>query len=37
MCNLGYCYKNGIGCEKNQKKAIELYEKAAILGNPQGK
>ena len=36
MVNLGVCYQNGIGCEKNDKKAVQLYEKAANLGNSLG-
>ena len=34
---LGYNYKNGYGFEENIKKACELYEKAAILGNAIGR
>jgi TPR repeat protein len=31
--NLGYCYENGIGIKINKRKAFELYQKAADLGN----
>ncbi|CAB4421483.1 unnamed protein product [Rhizophagus irregularis] len=31
--NLGYCYQNGIGIEKNEKKAFEWYLKAAGKGD----
>ena len=27
--NLGWCYKNGIGLEKDARKAVELFQKAA--------
>jgi len=37
MNDLGYCYRNGYGCEKNEKKAVELYKTAADRGNAQGK
>ena len=33
---MGNCYKNGEGCPKDLKKAFELYEKAANLGNSFG-
>ena len=36
MFNLAYCYKTGNGCEKNQKKAAELYEKASNDGHSKG-
>ena len=26
--SLAYCYENGIGCEKDEKKAFEYYTKA---------
>jgi len=32
---LAECYAKGIGCEKNKKKAEELYEKAAVQGNEE--
>ena len=28
MFDLGWCFEHGIGCEKNEKKALELYRKA---------
>jgi TPR repeat protein len=31
--NLGYCYENGEGVEKDIKKAIEWYQKAAKQGH----
>ena len=31
--NLGYCYQNGIGVEKNEVKAFEWYEKSAKQGD----
>ena len=30
---LGYCYYHGIGISVNKQKAIELFQKAANLGN----
>ena len=36
MLNLGMCYENGTICQKNDKKALELYEKASNLGNEEG-
>jgi TPR repeat protein len=35
--NLADKYENGEGCEQNIKKALELYKKAADLGNDLGK
>jgi TPR repeat protein len=32
MCWLGCCYKKGQGCDQNQTKAVEWYEKSANLG-----
>jgi len=32
MCNLGACYDKGEGCDQNETKAVELYEKSANLG-----
>lgn len=29
QCNLGYCYQNGHGCEKNDRYAVYYYSKAA--------
>ena len=34
--NLGVCYENGYGVEKNLRKALELYEKANIQGCEEG-
>ena len=34
--NMAICYKNGFGCEKNEKKAFEFMEKAANLGCVDG-
>ena len=31
--NLGYCYQQGIGCERNINKAIEIYQEAVKLGS----
>ena len=36
MYNLGVCFQNGTGCEKNEKKAVQVYEKAANLGHASG-
>jgi len=35
--NLAIMYEKGEGCEKNIKKALELYKKSAKLGNYAGK
>ena len=32
MRNLGGCYENGTGVDKNQVKAAELYQRGADLG-----
>lgn len=37
MYNLGINYKNGLGCQKDLKKAREFFEKAAKLGDTDGK
>ncbi len=29
QCNLGYCYQQGQGCEKNDRLAVRYYQKAA--------
>ncbi|GES88019.1 kinase-like domain-containing protein [Rhizophagus clarus] len=34
--SLGYCYENGIGTDIDKKKAFELCQKAADLGNSHG-
>ncbi len=34
MTSLGYMYQNAQGCEKNDAKTLELYEKAAELKQP---
>ena len=31
--NLGVCYANGTGVEKNIQKAVELYQRAVEQGN----
>ena len=33
---MGVCYEDGMLCEKDEKKALEYYEKAANLGNSTG-
>lgn len=30
--NLGYLYANGLGCDSNHARAIELYDEAILLG-----
>jgi len=37
MNNLAYCLEIGIGCDKNEKKAAEFYEKAANIGHNPAK
>lgn len=37
MYELALIYEEGVVCQKNYKKAFELYEKAAGLKNPLGK
>jgi len=37
ITNLGVCFRNGTGCDKNEKKAMELYQKAADMGDASGK
>ena len=34
LTNLGACYEDGIGVEKNAKKAVEYYQQAAEKGYP---
>ena len=36
LCNVGYCYKDGIGVTKNIEKAIECYKKASENGEERG-
>jgi len=36
MNNLGVCLESGSGCDKNEKKSVEFYEKAANMGNEFG-
>ena len=36
-CNLGYCYQNGIGCEKNLRLAVHYYRLAAEDGSATAK
>ncbi len=33
LYNLGYCFMNGYGLNKNLKKAKEYFEKSALRGN----
>ena len=35
MCNLGYCYYQGIGVEENDEEAVKWFRKAAELGQPR--
>src|SRR6185437_15455453 len=35
-CNLGWCYENGIGIDKNKKKTFKWYMKSAKGGNSIG-
>ena len=37
QCNLGMCYEDGDGVEKDLQKAIEWYTKAANQGNTNAK
>lgn len=34
MTSLGYMYQNAQGCEKDEAKALQLYERAAELKQP---
>jgi Leucine-rich repeat (LRR) protein len=36
QCNLGVCYENGLGVEKDEARAAELYAKAAERGYATG-
>ena len=36
ISNLAFCIENGIGCQKDIPKAMELYEKSAKLGYASG-
>src|SRR5947208_2796633 len=33
LCNLGFCYENGIGTDKDENKAFELYLESANGNN----
>ena len=33
MYNVGYCYQNGIGVEKDEHKTFVYYQKATEIGN----
>lgn len=33
QCNLGYCYQNGLGCERDMHRAVHYYKMAAEQGN----
>ena len=35
MCNLGYCYYEGIGVAKDDGEAVEWFRKAAGRGQPR--
>ncbi len=32
VCNLGYCYQHGLGCKKNLKTAMALYQRGILDG-----
>ncbi len=34
ICNLGYCYQNGLGCKKDLKKAISYYRRGILCQKP---
>ncbi|RIB08216.1 hypothetical protein C2G38_367102 [Gigaspora rosea] len=34
--NVGYCYQNGVGVEKDEQKAFAYYQKSAEMGNASG-
>ena len=36
MSTVGYCYESGCGCDQNETKAFEWYEKGAKLGDSSG-
>ena len=36
LCNLGFCYENGIGVERDDQKAVEDYLKAIEQNNLRG-
>ncbi|KAF0541894.1 HCP-like protein [Gigaspora margarita] len=33
ICNVGYCYHNGYGVEKDEHKAFLYYQMSAEMGN----
>ena len=35
--NLGICYSQGLGVEKNDEEALQWFQKAAEAGHPAGK
>ena len=35
MCNLGFCYYQGIGVEENDEEAVKWFAKAAERGQPR--
>ena len=35
MCNLGYCYYQGIGVAENDDEAVKWFQKAAGRGQPR--
>lgn len=34
--NLGYMLERGLGCAKDERRAVDLYRRAAESGNVQG-
>jgi TPR repeat protein len=37
MTNLGVCYEDGMGVQKDRAEALRWYKKAAALGNEKAK